>query len=322
MNEFQLIQEYFANWQEVGPQPELGIGDDAALVSIPQGKQLVVAADTIVEGRHFPTTATPEQIASRALRVNLSDMAAMGAYPLHYILCLTLPQSNANWLAAFAKKLRLDSEVFRCSLIGGDTTKGELCISLQMMGMVDKGKALVRSAAKPGHRIFVTGNFGDAAGFVASKFSAKEEVKSLAKKFWSPEPRIEFAQKSASLIDACIDISDGLLADLGHICSASGVSAEVAIDSVPVSKELRTNCPEQALELALTGGDDYELCFTAAADKAASLKAIAADCGIKLTQIGQILASGEAQPNQVKCVDAKGLLIDRSNKNNGGYSHF
>ena len=322
MNEFQLIQEYFASWQEVGPQPVLGIGDDAALVSIPQGKQLVVAADTIVEGRHFPATARPEQIASRALRVNLSDMAAMGARPLHYTLCLTLPQSKNDWLAAFAKNLRADSETFQCSLIGGDTTKGELCISLQMMGIVDTGKALVRSAAEAGHLIFVTGNLGDAAGFVAADFSSEAEFEPLASKFWSPEPRIDFAQKSLDFIAACIDVSDGLLADLGHICAASGVSAEVAIDRVPVSTELRASFPERALELALTGGDDYELCFTAPADQEESLSSVAKDCGLALTQIGRVVSTDGVEQNGVRCFDSKGLLIDRFNKNSGGYSHF
>jgi len=292
-------------------QPVLGIGDDAALVQIAAGKQLVVAADTLVEGRHFPRDADPAQIASRAIRVNLSDMAAMGAEPLHYTLCLTLPDSDQDWLESFAAALRQDSELFKCSLIGGDTTRGELCISLQMLGVVETGAALKRSAASIGEAVWVTGNLGDAAAFIDSKFTGNAD---LANRFWRPQPRIDFALAAHSLIGACIDISDGLVADLGHICSASGVAATLQTDRLPLSQQLIEFAPDSARQLALTGGDDYELCFTSSAESETQLRAIATEQNIQLTRIGSI-SSGSG----VNCLDENGSVL---NFERSGYSHF
>lgn len=294
----------------MGTEPALGIGDDAALVHLDSEKELVVAADTLVAGRHFPEGADAAQIASRALRVNLSDLAAMGADPLHYTLCLTLPESNPDWLEAFAFKLRQDSEKFGCSLIGGDTTRGELCISLQMMGTAEKGTSLKRSAAQLEDDVWVTGCLGDAAGYTAAGFSTE----SLAEAFWSPEPRLKFAASAKQHIHACIDISDGLVADLGHICSASDVAADIQLSAIPLSNELLAVIPDTAKQLALSGGDDYELCFTASVDSKAQLQQIAAEQKLQLTKIGSI-RSGSG----VNCLDDKGSAITIDN---AGYSHF
>jgi thiamine-monophosphate kinase len=315
LNEFELIKKYFVGWpSKEGTQPLLGIGDDAALVDVPPNKHLVVAADTLVASRHFPEGADAAQIASRALRVNLSDMAAMGATPLHYTLCLTLPDTNEDWLASFAARLRDESSEFGCALIGGDTTKGELCISLQMMGLVDAGRALKRSTASVGDSIWVTGTLGDAAGYIASDFAIDESVAALASRFWLPEPRLKFAHIAEAYIESCIDVSDGLLADLGHICSASGVAAELNLDKVPLSKELVALAAGNALNLALTGGDDYELCFTAKPDAEQKLTELAAAENIRLTKIG-IICDGAG----VECLDSEG---GRLAINQRGYSHF
>ena len=310
VNEFQLIYKYFANWSGVGLEPALGIGDDAALVHLDSGRELVVAADTLVAGRHFPEGADASQIASRALRVNLSDLAAMGADPLHYTLCLTLPESDSDWLEAFAFKLRRESEQFGCSLIGGDTTRGGLCISLQMLGTAKKGSSLKRSAALPGDDIWVTGCLGDAAGSTADGFSAV----ALADAFWSPEPRLQYAASAKQYMHACIDVSDGLVADLGHICSASDVGADIQLTAIPLSSQLLALFPDKAQQFALSGGDDYELCFTASVDSKARLQQIAAEQKLQLTKIGNI-RSGSG----VDCLDDEGSAITI---NDAGYCHF
>lgn len=310
LNEFQIIHKYFSDWSGVGTEPALGIGDDAALVKIDSSRELVLAADTLVAGRHFPEGSDPALIASRALRVNLSDLAAMGAAPLHYTLCLTIPEANQDWLEAFACALRRESEKYSCSLIGGDTTRGELCISLQMLGSIEQDTALKRSTAKVGDDIWVTGELGASAGYVASKFSAE----SLSESFWFPEPRLQFAKTAKQYIHACIDVSDGLIADLGHICSASNVAAQLELVEIPLSQSLVTVLPDQAQQLALTGGDDYELCFTASPDVKKQLKAIAADQGLRLSQIGNI-QSGSG----VNCINQQGLDIPIDT---AGYSHF
>ena len=314
MNEFELIHKYFSNWSGVGTEPTLGIGDDAALLELEPDTQMVVAADTLVEGRHFPENADPGLVASRALRVNVSDMAAMGAEPLHYTLCLTLPSSHIDWISLFSTRLREESERFSCSLIGGDTTRGQLCMSLQMLGKVKSGEALQRSGAKADDDIWVTGNLGDAAAYTSLNFSDDWSSSSFAQKFWSPEPRLQFAQDISGLASACLDISDGLLADLGHICKASGVGAEISLSDIPQSPELQDQFPDQSLQLAISGGDDYELCFTAPPESNAQLLKIADEQGLNLTKIGNII-----QGSGVTCLDDKGSAIKMSQ---AGYSHF
>lgn len=314
MNEFDLIHKYFSNWSEVGEQPRLGIGDDAALVEVEPGTQMVAAADTLVAGRHFPQNADPALIASRVIRVNLSDMAAMGAEPVHYTLCLTLPSPDEDWLSLFAARLREESQLFNCSLIGGDTTRGELCISLQMLGRVRSGAALLRSGARVGDQVWVSGNLGDAAAYTSLNFSDDWSYSSFAQKFWSPDPRLEFAADANDLINSCVDISDGLLADLGHICKASRVGAEISLENVPRSQELLDQFPEQALQLAISGGDDYELCFTANPESKTQLQEIASEQGLKLSLIGNIVTG-----SGVSCLDETGAAVKTETR---GYSHF
>lgn len=314
MNEFQLIYKYFSGWKDTAADPVLGIGDDAAIIQLEPGEELVVAADTLVEGRHFPYGANPALIASRAIRVNLSDMAAMAADPRYYTLCLTLPESDAEWLEGFAERLRRESAEFGCSLIGGDTTRGELCISLQMLGVVETDKAVKRSGAKVGDHIWVTGSLGDAAGYTLLNFPNNSGYQALAERFWSPQPRLGFAKAAAALMSSCIDISDGLVADLGHICSSSQVGANLQLERIPISEQLQNSLPEQADQLALSGGDDYELCFTAAANLDSQLQEIAKQQNLPITRVGNIVAGTD-----VNCLDQRGVALSIEQE---GYSHF
>ena len=314
MDEFSLIQRYFAQDSSMSDGLLLGIGDDAALVSGESSCCWAIAADTLVAGRHFPHDADAALVASRLLRVNLSDMAAMAAQPRFYTLCLTLPEADALWLQAFSDQLRQDSAVYGCRLIGGDTTAGPLTLSLQMLGSVAADNALKRSGAKLGDDIWVTGTLGDAAAFVASGFSKEMSHRALAERFWVPQPRIDFAVAAATFISAAIDISDGLVADLGHICSASDVGALLQAQSIPLSAELQALMAQQSLELALCGGDDYELCFTAAPQNRSALEVVAAALQLRLSRIGEITAK-----TGVTCVAEDGKPVDTGR---GGYRHF
>lgn len=312
MDEFGLIQRYFRVEPEPGARlPVLGIGDDAALIAAGVGEHWAVAADTLVEGVHFPQASEPARVAARALRVNLSDMAAMGAEPCFFTLCLTLPEANEAWLADFSSGLHYQAKLFNCSLIGGDTTSGPLCISIQMLGRLPAGTAIRRSGAAVGDLILVTGQLGDAAGFVRRGLQGEDE---LSQRFWYPQPRIEFALDARTLVSAAIDVSDGLVADLGHIVKASGVGAEIELGTLPISNLLRQTFPEDAISLAATGGDDYELCLTCPRDCLQPLQNLAARHNLQLTRIGEITA-GEG----VTCRDSKGRVVSFAS---GGYRHF
>ncbi|MEO1595470.1 MAG: thiamine-phosphate kinase [Pseudomonadota bacterium] len=256
MDEFALIAEYFAG--DAGAA--LGIGDDAALVEVPPGQQLAVAVDTLVAGRHFPEATPPEAIGHRALAVNLSDLAAMGATPHWYTLALTLPEATPAWLEGFSKGLRGLGAHHNCALIGGDTTRGPLTITVQAMGSV-AAPALTRRGARPGDRVFVGGFLGDAAGGLND--AAQGLHSDLASRFHYPQPQLALGQALHAIATACIDVSDGFVADLNHLLRESGVGAEVDLESLPLSPELMASVGHDAAQrLALSGGDDYVLCFT------------------------------------------------------------
>lgn len=265
--EFELIREYFASpFQSETPAAgvELGIGDDCALLNPPAGQVLATSVDTLVAGVHFPADADPYRIASRALRVNLSDLAAMNARPLWFTLALTLPESDADWLEAFAKGLAETAKKFGITLVGGDTTKGPLSITIQVTGA--SALPLRRDGAGAGDSIFVTHTLGAAAAalpIVLGEMSGSPEQQQQADAaYYFPEPQFAVIQQLAAYASAGLDISDGLLADLGHICRASNLGAELDIDKVPVAELVETMNPDMALETAATGGDDYQLCFT------------------------------------------------------------
>jgi len=294
LGEFELIRRFFS---QAGPQRadvSLGVGDDAALVRVPPGAELVVATDTIVAGVHFPRQSTPQDIGYRALAVNLSDIAAMGATPAWVTLALTLPAADEGWLAGFCEGFFELARRHDVMLIGGDTTSGPLTVTVQIMGYLPSGTALRRSGAKVGDLIIVSGHTGEAAAGLAlleQRISAAAESsrRQLQERFLRPEPRIVLGQALRTVASAAIDISDGLGADLTHILEASTVGARVDLEHLPISAALAaTLSAERALELAWAGGDDYELCFTLAPDRAPLLPGVSAGTGCELATIGVI----------------------------------
>lgn len=277
--EFELIREYFASHFQTGAQPagkpvargnaaqssvELGIGDDCALLVPPAGKMLATSVDTLVADVHFPAAADPYRIASRSLRVNLSDLAAMNAEPLWFTLALTLPESNAEWLEPFARGLADTARLFGITLVGGDTTKGPLSITIQVTGACER--PLRRDGAGSGDHIFVSNKLGAAAAglpIVLGDLEPSAEQRQQAEDaYYFPEPQFSVARAIGPYASAALDISDGLLADLGHICSASNLGAQLDLDRFPIAELAAAMDAETALETALTGGDDYQLCFT------------------------------------------------------------
>ena len=270
--EFDLIRDFFDRAELRSKRSDVvGIGDDCALLTVPEGFQLAQSLDTLVEGVHFPVSCNPYYLGYRSLAVNLSDLAAMGAEPHSFTLGLTLPKADAKWLKAFSDGLADLAGQYDVGLIGGDTTKGPLTISIQAQGFVETGKALRRNGARVGELIYVSGSLGDAAGALPDVLQGytpetadSSESEYLLRRYFTPSPRIELGQwLAANGATSALDISDGVLGDLGHILKASGVGAELHPDAVPVSSALVEMVgSEEARKLALTGGDDYELCFT------------------------------------------------------------
>jgi thiamine-monophosphate kinase len=284
-----------------------------------------MATDTLVSGVHFPATASGHQVATRALCVNLSDMAAMGANPRWFTLALTLPRdkANAEWLADFSAGLGEIARQYDVALVGGDTTSGPLTLTLSVVGEAPAGKALTRSGASPGDSIFVTGNLGDGAAaleIVSSILENAERSDSdrLLQRFYCPQPQIQAGLKLRSVASACIDVSDGLLADLGHICKASAVTAVVQAEQVPIAADVRQVSPLDALEWALCGGDDYQLCFTVAPTQLATVERWVQSGELDASKIGIIEVSKESI-NLVSVVDKNNnsLTIEKP-----GYNHF
>ena len=293
MDEFTLIERYFSRHNADASGVALGIGDDAAVVELDPAYQMVIATDTVSSGTHFPPTMSPRAIGHRCLAVNLSDLAAMGAEPLWCTLALSLPSAEVDWLEAFSAGFFALADRFGVALIGGDTVRGPLAITVTVHGRVPRGRYVPRSGARPGDRVFVTGTPGDAAAGLAlvdtSSNTPAAEV--LRRRFSYPEPRIEAGLALRDVASAMIDVSDGLLIDLDRLARASGVGAELDTEFLPVSAQL---CEwlggAAATRLALTGGDDYELCFTVADTAAGGLDEIARDCGCDITPIGRIVA--------------------------------
>jgi thiamine-monophosphate kinase len=320
----------------------LGIGDDAALLQVPAGQQLVVAMDTLNAGVHFPLDTAPADIGWKALAVNLSDLAAMGAQPAWCTLSLSLPQADAGWLDAFLDGFLGLATLHRVALVGGDTTRGPLSVCVTVHGFVEHGRGLRRDGARVGDDVWVSGTPGDAAGALAlllslpqgegegpkpdgdrpaGASSAKlpsrevEPLETLRARLDRPAPRIAAGTALAGVANACIDVSDGLLADLGHVAWASGVAIEVGLDALPVSPALRSAFErDRRLELQATGGDDYELCFTAAPGHRARILALAETLQLPLTRIGRVL-DGEG----VHAMSADGAPWHASRT---GYVHF
>jgi thiamine-monophosphate kinase len=294
LDEFALIARHFA--REVSRADVLlGVGDDAALLMPPPGAALVATTDTLISGVHFPTETDPESIGHKALAVNLSDLAAMGATPAWALLSLTLPEADESWLAAFARGFFALSERHHMALVGGDTTRGALSITVQALGHVAPHNALRRGAAQAGDLIYVTGTLGDAG---LALLALQDEVKlpradrdQVLARLNRPEPRIAAGQALAGIARACIDVSDGLAADLGHILTASGVGAQVQIERLPRSAALARHFDAAGgWVVPLAGGDDYELCFTVPSARQAEAELALAAISVPFTWIGHITA--------------------------------
>jgi len=268
LTEFALIERYFSRCGAERGDVQLGVGDDGALLRSPSGEDLVAAIDTLVAGVHFPPQAEPASIGHRALAVNLSDLAAMGARPAWALLALTLPQSDARWLEEFARGLGALALMHNVALVGGDTTRGPLCVTVQLLGHVPPGRALRRSGGAAGDVLFLSGTAGDAAAgllleqgrLTLEDLAAAQELRA---RFAFPTPRVALGEALRGHASACIDISDGLLGDAAKLAAASGCGVEIALEELPLSRALlRAVGAERARHLALTGGDDYELCFS------------------------------------------------------------
>jgi thiamine-monophosphate kinase len=323
LNEFSLIERFFS---DIGfsstqqfPHVVLGVGDDCALLDLAANHSLAVSSDSFVAGVHFPADAAPYDIARRCLAAAISDLAAMGAKPLGFSLALTLPGVDESWLQHFSDGLRESAEFYVIPLIGGDTTRGPLSITLHVHGSVPKSGALKRSGARPGDSIFVSGSLGDAAAALAviegNLSVPREDQHYFYSRFYAPNARVVLGQTLLDVATAAIDVSDGLLADLGHITRASAVAAELDLHKLPISESLqRVDDAHKVGQFALSGGDDYELCFTARPDQHVFLAEFSELLDVRITEVGRIV-EGEG----VNCLDAEGNAVLIASP---GYRHF
>jgi thiamine-monophosphate kinase len=315
-SEFDLIRQYFTR---PTPSALLGVGDDAALLQVSPGMELAVSVDMLVEGRHFSPQDGPGTVGHKSLAVNLSDMAAMGATPRWATLALALPAADEKWLRGFAGGFFGLASKFGVELIGGDTTRGPLNICIQIMGEVPAGQALRRDGAKPGDEIWVSGTLGTAALALAFRQGRVEleqmEAAACLPSLYVPQPRVALGLALRGIASAAIDISDGLLADLGHILEQSQVGAEIHFEALPLHEVTRRHIGlDVAKNCVLAGGDDYELCFAAPAERHAELLALANKLALPLSCIGRI--TGEAG---LAVLDGKGQSMPLGAK---GFDHF
>jgi len=320
LSEFEIIRRYFTHRAR---SAVLGVGDDAAIVRARRGMELVVSADMLVAGRHFFRDADPGQLGHKALAVNLSDMAAMGATPRWATLSIALPQVEGRWLSAFMRGFMRLARRHGVDLIGGDTTRGPLNISVQIIGEVPAGKALRRDGARAGDDVWVSGVLGE-AGFALMAMTrrlvvARRERARLESRLHAPTPRVALGKALRGVARSAIDVSDGLVADLGHICERSRTAAVVEFSRVPTSAFLKQHSARAAVRTALlSGGDDYELVFTAARAQRAAISRISRRLRLKLTRIGRITRRRGSAP-LVAVLDAGGRAIAVKSK---GYQHF
>ncbi|UZE17351.1 thiamine-phosphate kinase [Pseudomonas sp. B21-054] len=317
MGEFELIRNYFAAapCAQGGEGVALGIGDDCAVLAVPPGEQLAVSTDTLVAGVHFPDPCDPFLLGQRSLAVAVSDLAAMGATPVAFTLALTLPTVTADWLQAYARGLDLMAQACGVALVGGDTTRGPLSLTMTVFGRVPSGQALTRSGAQPGDLLCVGGELGNAAGalplVLGQRHAEPAVAEPLLAHYWSPRPQIDLGLALRGKASAAMDISDGLLADCGHIALASGVALNVERDRLPLSNALVTflGRPEAA-QAALSGGDDYVLLFTLPPVRLSALQA----AGWPIHVIGSVMVG-----QGVMLLDCDGRNITPKIR---GYQHF
>ena len=318
LSEFDLITEYFDR-----PRPTsavLGIGDDCALLAPSPGMQTAISSDMLVEGRHFFAGEDPLRLGHKCLAVNLSDLAAMGARPTGFTLALALPSADRAWLQGFSQGLFALADTYGCELIGGDTTKGPLNICITIFGEVAPGHALRRDAAQPGDDIWISGSLGDArlalAGYNGELALTATEQEAAGARMHMPAPRVALGMLLASqrLARAALDISDGLVGDLGHILKKSKVGATLDVDALPCGPVLATREQDLRRRFTAAGGDDYELCFTAPASSRDAIIAAGAQCGTAVTRVGVI----EAAPG-LRLVDGHGAGLALRLQ---GFDHF
>ena len=306
LGEFELIRRYF---ERPVRRAALGVGDDCALLALSPGMQLAVSTDMLVEGRHFLSTVPPRRLGHKALAVNLSDLAACGARPLAFTLALSLPRADEAWVAGLAEGLFALAQEHDIELVGGDTTAGPLNLCITVMGEVPAGEALLRSGARPGDELWVSGQLGDARlalevfrGRLALDAAAFEQVRTAMEQ---PQPRVGLGLALRGLASAAIDLSDGLIGDLGHILQRSGVGAQVQLDQLPHSAVLAAQAADLREECLLAGGDDYELLFCAPEGRRDTVLEAARSAGVPVQRIGHITA----EPG-LRVIRASGQAVD------------
>jgi thiamine-monophosphate kinase len=294
LSEFSIIDRYFTPKNHKHSQVQLGVGDDCAILSMTENSEWVVTVDTMVEGVHFFPNTQPEFLAHKLVAVNLSDLSSMGARPVALTLALTLPTIDEDWLQRFSERLFKLTDRFEVDLIGGDTTSGPLTLTLQALGLVPKGQALTRHRAKVGDFIYMTGFLGDAGlGLKVSQGFCVKDSAPVLDRFHCPEPRVAVGLMILPYANACVDISDGLLSDLGHVLQRSGVGANLFWEQMPLSPQVRRYIDEtQDWKMPLSSGDDYELCFTVSPENQQNLERCLSEQAVRYTRIG-VIEAGE-----------------------------
>ncbi len=315
MSEFDLIRNHFSRIGSRRADVAVGVGDDCAFLRVPQGYELAVSIDTLVAGVHFFPDCDPEGLGHKSLAVGLSDLAAMGAEPAWATLALTLPDAGAAWLDAFGLGFGRLARNYGVALVGGDTTRGPLTITVQVQGLVPTATAVLRRGARPGDLICVSGTLGD-AGLALRLLDAGESVSEFLRgRLERPTPRVEFGLALRGTATAMIDLSDGLAADLGHILGASGVGAEIRLSDLPLSRAVSDRLAADAdWELPLAAGDDYELCCCVPEQKRARIADLAERLGIRIQAIGRVQSEAG-----LRCLLEDGSILD---PRQSGYDHF
>jgi thiamine-monophosphate kinase len=320
LSEFDLIRRYFQRKRPPGPGTVLGIGDDCALLAPAAGMQLAVSSDMLVEGRHFFAGADPAALGHKCLAVNLSDLAAMGAAPLGFTLALSLPAADPDWLEGFSRGLFALADAHGCELVGGDTTRGPLNICITIFGEIAPGHALRRDAARPGDDIWISGTLGDArlalAACLGELALSADDLALAAPRLHAPAPRVALGRLLAEgrLAHAALDISDGLVGDLGHILAASRVGAVLDADALPAGPALLRQPRALRRRFTAAGGDDYELCFTAPRAQHDAIVAAGVACATAVTRVGTITPDAG-----LRFVDADGAPLSLDVR---GWDHF
>lgn len=314
MAEFALIDRLARHVPTSGRGVLLSLGDDAALLTPPPDQELVVCTDTMNAGVHFLEDADPRSLGHKVLAVNLSDLAAMGARPRWALLNLSLPSADEAWLDAFAQGFGDLARRWNVTLVGGDTCGGAFSLGVTLLGSVPRGEALRRDGASVGDQVFVSGTLGDAARVLEARRSGQSMEGALGRALDQPEPQLALGERLRALATACIDLSDGLLADLGHVVRASGVGARLSIDDLPASSALRSLPEDQRRSFQLGGGEDYGLCFTVAPGRESEVKALSESLGTVLTRVGSIEAG-----SGIRCFLADGSEFQ---PRLSGWEHF